>query len=285
LFSHFFNAVQHDTKETFDHCALISVIQCFEFCEFMLCKNVFRNLIHSLFFFRITNACRFFQMIRKELQVFAPYYSLQLVATRASSKALQAAEESQTTLLSEVQDAQVVSMTALAAAIVSKAALDANVCSKSALDAAIVSQAALDAATHAHSAIFRKAQEAVVIYHAATHAVKVANDALAAVILSHEAALVHATLEVPPAMVQRITTCTATEESDVESGFHTDSSCTEEGSETPPSMDMSEGEEIFMAKRSERRRVIVAEAKARRSARAIVRRSKRAKRNKLSNKF
>jgi hypothetical protein len=176
-------------------------------------------------------------------------------------------------------------MAALVATIVSKAALDANVCSKSALDASIVSQAALDAAIHAHSAIFRKAQEAVVIYHAATYAVKVADDALAAVILSHDAALVDATLEVPPAMVQRITTCTADTESDVESGFHTDSSCTEEGSETPPSMDMSEGEEIFMTKRNERRKIIVDEARARRNARAIVRRTKRAKRNKLSNKF
>jgi hypothetical protein len=121
----------------------------------------------------------------------------------------------------------------------------------------------------------------VVIYRAATHAVRVTDDALAAVILSHEAALVDATLEAPPAMVQRITTCTAIAESDVESGFYTDSSCTEEGSETPPSMDMSEGEEIFMAKRSERRKIIIAEAKARRNARSIVRRSKRAKRNKF----
>jgi hypothetical protein len=65
------------------------------------------------------------------------------------------------------------------------------------------------------------------------------------------------------------------EGSDVESGFHTDSTCTEEGSETPGSMDMSEGEEDFLAKRNERRKIRVAEAKARRTARAIVRKDRR----------
>jgi hypothetical protein len=65
------------------------------------------------------------------------------------------------------------------------------------------------------------------------------------------------------------------EGSGVESGFHTDSTCTEEGSETPGSMDMSEGEKIFMIKRNERRKIIVAEAKARRNARAIVRKARR----------
>jgi hypothetical protein len=124
---------------------------------------------------------------------------------------------SQTALFSKVQDVAIVSQAALDATIVSKAALDADVGSETALYAAIVSQVALDAAINAQSTIFCKAQEAVVVCQAALRATKVSDDALVAAILSQEA---DPAPEVPPAMVQRITT--ATESDDVESGFHTD---------------------------------------------------------------
>jgi two-component SAPR family response regulator len=102
--------------------------------------------------------------------------------------ALEAAESSQTALLSKAQDAQVVCNAAMDAATVCKAALDANPDSKSAHHALIASVVALGAATDAQSATFRKAQEAAVTFKVTLRETKVSQDALCTQTLLREAA-------------------------------------------------------------------------------------------------
>jgi hypothetical protein len=217
-----------------------------------------------------------------------------------SQVALDAAVGSRAAIFSEAEDAAVVSQAALEASKVFLAALDtvilsqdeaaivsqvrdASVVSQTALDAWEVSQVAMDAAIILQSieaAVFSLTLDKSITGTGIKQRIVYGprrSDGTRSVSGWDQNGRHFRSDGYPARTAPRSQKHKAADESDVESGWHTDSSITEEGSETPPSMDMSEGEEVFKAKRIKRRSLIFAEAKARRNARALVRRPKRAK--------